>query len=309
MCRRIAKILASAGGSLLVVAGGLFVALAPIAASTESLPRCAYKDVLTPLRAYTQELTTLVDTTYTLGSAYVPPDLVSSSTAGINGGYLIRKVVVADLHAMAAADGSAHVDVNIDSGYRSYAAQGGVFNYYSRLLGYSKALLRVARPGHSEHQLGTAIDLVNEPGAYNWVLVNGWRYGWVSSYPYGRTSVTCYQYEAWHFRWVGRAEAKVIHDSNLTTRQWLWNTDARAGQIVTSTFSPVHSITFARGKYTGVKFDGVGAVVATKTASLSRASGASTSRRITSYGRPYVFITNGIWAGYYIPESIGVTVH
>ena len=51
---------------------------------------------------------------------------------------------------------------------------------------------------------------------------NAWKYGWVMSYPKGKTSVTCYQYEPWHYRYVGRAEAKAIHDSGLTTRQYLW---------------------------------------------------------------------------------------
>jgi D-alanyl-D-alanine carboxypeptidase len=42
------------------------------------------------------------------------------------------------------------------------------------------------------------------------------------SYPANKTKVTCYGYEPWHYRYVGRAEAAAIHVSRLTPRQWLW---------------------------------------------------------------------------------------
>ena len=51
---------------------------------------------------------------------------------------------------------------------------------------------------------------------------NAWKYGWVMSYPKGKSAKTCYQYEPWHYRYVGRANAKSIHASGLTTRQWIW---------------------------------------------------------------------------------------
>ena len=55
-----------------------------------------------------------------------------------------------------------------------------------------------------------------------WLGANAWKYGFVMSYPKGKTSVTCYMYEPWHFRYVGRTVAKAVHDSKLTLREYLW---------------------------------------------------------------------------------------
>ena len=51
---------------------------------------------------------------------------------------------------------------------------------------------------------------------------HAWQYGWVLSYPKGRTNVVCYGYEPWHWRYVGRALAAEIHDSGLPVRKFLW---------------------------------------------------------------------------------------
>ena len=55
-----------------------------------------------------------------------------------------------------------------------------------------------------------------------WLGVNAWKYGFIMSYPRGMTSKTCYEYEPWHFRYVGVAEAAAVHSSGLTLREWLW---------------------------------------------------------------------------------------
>jgi D-alanyl-D-alanine carboxypeptidase len=51
---------------------------------------------------------------------------------------------------------------------------------------------------------------------------NAWRFGFVMSYPKGREAETCYAYEPWHYRYVGREVAQAIHDSGLTPRRYLW---------------------------------------------------------------------------------------
>jgi D-alanyl-D-alanine carboxypeptidase len=92
-----------------------------------------------------------------------------------------------------------------------------------------------ARPGHSEHQLGTVLDVTsyggNTPWDYAdwgatkagaWMRNNAWTFGFVMSYPKGKSRITCYSYEPWHFRYVGKATAKAIHDSGLTPREWIW---------------------------------------------------------------------------------------
>jgi zinc D-Ala-D-Ala carboxypeptidase len=195
--------------------------------SAAPLPACAYRDILTARAAYSQFATTLLDTIYRLPGTYYPGDLV---TTGLRGGGLIRRIAVADLHAMDRAARLAGARFAVVSAFRSFSRQALMFNNRVALVGRAVALRTVARPGHSEHQLGTAIDFRSYDGrtpfattrAGSWMKANGWRYGWLVSYPSGKASVTCYSYEAWHYRYVGRTVARLVHYSGLTTRQWIW---------------------------------------------------------------------------------------
>ena len=55
-----------------------------------------------------------------------------------------------------------------------------------------------------------------------WMAKNAWKFGWLMSYPKGKTDVTCYIYEPWHYRYVGRDIAAKIRESGLTIREYLW---------------------------------------------------------------------------------------
>ena len=90
-----------------------------------------------------------------------------------------------------------------------------------RVSGYAAALKSSARAGHSEHQLGTTVDFRSYGGsapwyyadwgrskAGAWLKSNAWKYGFVMSYPKGKTTLTCYAYEPWHYRYVGRADGR-----------------------------------------------------------------------------------------------------
>ena len=136
---------------------------------------------------------------------------------------------------MADAARAAGAPIAVASAYRSYATQKVTFQTWVNALGYAKALKVSARPGHSEHQLGLAIDFKSEPGgapwngvdwattpAGAWMKANAWHYGWVISYPKNKLSTVCYAYEPWHYRYVGRELAASIHASGLTTRAYLW---------------------------------------------------------------------------------------
>ena len=194
---------------------------------------CAYHDNLAKLTSYDDGLTTLVDTTYMVPKTYAPKDLDST---GVAGGGLIRRMVVPDLRAMALAAARAAAPIEIVSAYRSYSNQVATFNHWVAVSGLQAALLGSARPGHSEHQLGLAIDFTSRGGsdpwyysdwgktaAGRWLGANAWRYGFAMSYPKGASpSKTCYEYEPWHFRYVGLAAAESIHDSGWTVRQYLW---------------------------------------------------------------------------------------
>jgi D-alanyl-D-alanine carboxypeptidase len=218
-----------------VLAVAVGTTAAPAARAMGDLPACRYDDILTAPRKYTAWSTTLVDTILRVPSTYAPPDLVSTAEAGLNGGGQVRKVAIADLTAMADAAKAAGNPIAVQSAYRSYSQQQTTFDYWVSVDGYQGALKVSARPGHSEHQLGLAIDFRSEGGgppwagsdwgltpAGGWMQANAWTFGWVLSYPKNRFDTVCYRYEPWHYRYVGRDLAALIHESGLTVREYLW---------------------------------------------------------------------------------------
>lgn len=89
-----------------------------------------------------------------------------------------------------------------------------------------------ARPGHSEHQLGTTIDVVDPslpdlvPGladtpAGRWLAVHAMEYGFVVSYQDGASDRTCFKPEPWHLRYVGIPTARALAGTDLTLREFL----------------------------------------------------------------------------------------
>ena len=121
------------------------------------------------------------------------------------------------------------------SAYRSYDTQAATFEMWVRRSGYEQALKFSARPGHSEHQLGTTIDFTTAPGvplsgkfgdspSGKWLGRNGWKYGFIMSYPEGKRRISCYGYEPWHWRYVGRDLARQVHESGQVPRRFYWET-------------------------------------------------------------------------------------
>lgn len=212
------------------------MAIDDLAAPIPSLPTCAYLDLPATRTAYADWSTSVLDTVFRLPKGYAPRDLTDAKRAGLNAGHLLRAVALDDLSAMVAAAKADGARLAVESAYRSYQGQVLTFNGWVAQVGYNEALQASARPGHSEHQLGTAIDFRSVGGASPWtypdwattqegawLVANAWRYGWVMSYPKGKSAVACYRYEPWHYRYVGRAEAAAIHDAGVTAREWLWD--------------------------------------------------------------------------------------
>jgi D-alanyl-D-alanine carboxypeptidase len=178
----------------------------------------------------------VLDTIFRLPDDFVPPRLVSTRRAGLQRGYEIIPDVVADLRALHEASMEADAEIAVRWAYRSFGEQAGAFAFWERQAGHERALEISARPGHSEHQLGTAIDFrsaasLRPPWEYDdwgrtapgrWMRENAWQFGFVLSYPKGRQNETCYDYEPWHYRYVGRDVARQIHESGLTPRRFLW---------------------------------------------------------------------------------------
>jgi zinc D-Ala-D-Ala carboxypeptidase len=202
----------------------------------EPLPACTFGETITPMPKPSQWALTLVDTNFAVPSTYAPDDLVPASRAGLSSYQTVRAVVIGALGEMAKAARAAGAPLGIASSYRDYRTQVWTFWHWVNELGLEKALDTSARAGHSEHQLGVAIDFKEpngaEPWRYRdfagetkagaWLVANAWRYGFVMSYPRGKTAQTCYAYEPWHYRFFGVSEALAMHASGLTPREWLW---------------------------------------------------------------------------------------
>ena len=212
------------------------VALDDAATPIPRLPTCAYLDLSAARTDYGHWGSSLLDTVFRLPTGYAPTDLTDARQAGLNAGHLIRSVAFDDLSAMVAEAMADGASLAIQSAYRSYAGQVLTFNDWVSRVGYDEALQTSARPGHSEHQLGTAIDFRSVGGASPWtyadwgttregawLAANAWQYGWVMSYPRGKSGLACYRYEPWHYRYVGRAQAAAIHEAGVAPREWLWD--------------------------------------------------------------------------------------
>lgn len=181
-------------------------------------------------------LLVLVDRTHSLPGHYVPSDLVHLNEYGIpvnNNTILGRHIMVDALKQMIAAGQRAGFYLVAASAYRSYADQVSIFNAYVRDYGLEKANTFSAKPGQSQHQLGTAIDFTTAQMGYglsqtfaytgtgHWLLANAYKYGFYISYPQGKESVTGYECEPWHFRYLGVQNARDLQRSGLIMQTYL----------------------------------------------------------------------------------------
>lgn len=119
------------------------------------------------------------------------------------------------------------------SGFRSYSYQKGLYERYVKRDGEKKASTYSAKPGHSEHQTGLAFDIggtdkskwVNDSfdgtKEAKWLAKNAHRFGFILRYPKGKTDITGYKYEPWHFRYVGLDHAKEIYERGITLEEYL----------------------------------------------------------------------------------------
>lgn len=143
-----------------------------------------------------------------------PNDLVWPNVPN-SSGHPLRAEAASALQEMYAAATGAGVPFTMISGFRSYGMQEGLFNSYAARDGVAAAERYSARPGHSEHQTGLAVDLddgrgcalqscFGDGGAGVWLRNNAHLYGFILRYHNGQEGVVGFLYEPWHFRYVGR---------------------------------------------------------------------------------------------------------
>lgn len=162
----------------------------------------------------------IVNKFYTLNKDFIPNNLVNIEPQ-YGYGY-VDKILYENFIKMANDAKENGLNIYIASGYRSYEYQEKLYNQYVSKDGQENADTYSARPGHSEHQTGLAIDLndisdsFGNTDEFKWLSENAYKYGFILRYPRDLTNITGYVYEPWHYRYVGNEIAKYIHETGIT---------------------------------------------------------------------------------------------
>jgi D-alanyl-D-alanine carboxypeptidase len=179
----------------------------------------------------------LVNKTHPLPSDYAPSDLVTPHVAFKTGSSEVRQMrreAAGALEQLFAAAGEEGVNLYAISGYRSYDRQAAIFAASAKSHGSEAAANQYsARAGQSEHQTGLAMDVSSASAGYAltggfgttkegaWLAENAYRFGFILRYQQGAESITGYQYEPWHIRYVGTSAAEEITNRQITLEEYL----------------------------------------------------------------------------------------
>jgi zinc D-Ala-D-Ala carboxypeptidase len=179
----------------------------------------------------------LVNKQFGLPETFLPNDLIRPKVSFSFGDLkidksLLRKEAALALETMFADAKRNGVELFAVSGYRSYQYQETLFSAEVNKVGRAKAIEAVAYPGQSEHQTGLAMDISSrsaemqlteqfgETKEGKWLAENAHRFGYILRYPKGKEMITGYQYEAWHFRYIGVKAATIIYQNNWTLEEY-----------------------------------------------------------------------------------------
>lgn len=169
---------------------------------------------------------------FRLPADYKPNDLVDLNQFGINninGGFL-KKEAGENLFKMQEEMKREGINMYVTSAFRPFQQQTYTYNFISSNEGIKSAESKAARPGYSEHQLGLAVDIVNEETnfrlptpfqktrLYNWLESNAHKYGFVKTYDGSDMRIS---EELWHWRYVGTDHATNIFNGNQTPFEYL----------------------------------------------------------------------------------------
>ncbi len=171
----------------------------------------------------------LVNKHYYLTKNYVPKNLENISTKYALSGMKLVKKAKESFEQMAKDAEKQDLTIVAMSSYRSYNYQVNLYNRYVKQDGKEKADTYSGRAGHSEHQTGLAIDVYNKETNYTnfektdefkWMQKHAQDYGFILRFPKGKEKETGYQYESWHYRYVGVEIAKYIKNNNISFEEY-----------------------------------------------------------------------------------------
>ncbi len=156
---------------------------------------------------------------------YEIDDLVDMSIQYAFNGKQIKQEVYDAFKTMHIAAAKEGLNLVANSAYRTYAYQKSIYSSYKNSDGTEAADSYAARAGHSEHQTGLSIDISTlnstadnfaETKEFTWLINNAYKYGFILRYPEDKEYLTGYNYESWHYRYVGKEVAAQIHDEGIT---------------------------------------------------------------------------------------------
>ena len=200
--------------------------------ATRRLAR-SHNQVTTLTNSQARSYLALVNQDSRLSSHFSPHDLRVLNVASVNGTHRMRRTAASQAESLFQAAARSGHTLFATSGYRSYATQRTTHNHWINVLGPVQARRVSARPGHSEHQLGLALD-ISTPGLGGqlsegfsqtaegrWLRNNAHRFGFIIRYPRNREADTGFAYEPWHIRYVGVNAATVIFNRGLILEEFL----------------------------------------------------------------------------------------
>ena len=120
------------------------------------------------------------------------------------------------------------MQLGVTSSYRSHEEQLKIYNSYLNSYGQNYVNKYVSTPGYSEHETGLALDVKSlnsdvfiNSKEYKWMKDNAYKYGFILRYPKGKEELTGYNFESWHYRFVGKEIAKYIYENDITFEEYI----------------------------------------------------------------------------------------
>lgn len=174
------------------------------------------------------DIDVLINKYYRLPQTYQPKVSVINLKYNPSGG-MAADIIMNDFEQMMEASLKDGMKIQVSSAFRTQSIQSTLYNGYVKVYGVERADIGSARPRHSEHETGLAIDLKRQGEKYStfglnpeyqWILNNSYKYGFIVRYPEEKTDITGYKFEPWHIRYVGKNAAKVIWQEKITLEEY-----------------------------------------------------------------------------------------
>lgn len=179
------------------------------------------------------DYTILVNKDNVLDRTYVPDELANAFSS-YKDDILVNKTLLDNFNLMKMDAYMNGYNIDIMSGYRDYNYQEKIYNKLIIDKGFAYAFRSVAKAGCSEHQTGLAIDIcvyrdnkcyieheLEDMEEINWVINNCYKYGFILRYPKGMEDRTGYNYEPWHFRYVGNDVVKYLWENKMILEDYV----------------------------------------------------------------------------------------